>query len=127
VSDRFTNVEQALQQWRQGNDIKSVTEKWSTQEWLHFLHNLPDTLSLKELQQLDTLGGFTASGNAEIFDAWGVIAIRNQYEPAYPAIREFLIHTGRRKFLTPLYTEMLKTEEGKTFARSVYEEARPNY
>lgn len=127
VSDRFTNVEQALQQWRQGNDIKSVTEKWSTQEWLHFLHNLPDTLSLKELQQLDALGGFTASGNAEIFDAWGVIAIRNQYEPAYPAIREFLIHTGRRKFLTPLYTEMLKTEEGKTFARSVYEEARPNY
>lgn len=126
-SDRFTKVEQALQQWQQGNDIKPLTGKWTTQEWLHFLNSLPHALTRDEMQQLDALGGFTASGNAEIFDAWGVIALRNNYQPAFARIREFLIHTGRRKFLTPLYTEMIKTEEGKTFARSVYEEARPNY
>lgn len=126
-SDRFTKVEQALQQWQQGNDIKSSTEKWTTHEWLHFLNSLPDSLSLNEMQPLDAMGGFTTSGNAEIFAAWAVLAIKHEYEPAFAAIREFLIHTGRRKFLTPLYTEMIKSETGKDFANAVYETARPNY
>lgn len=126
-SDRFAKVENALREWKDGANITSMTQNWTTQEWLHFLNSLPDSLSPTDMQKLDSLGGFTSTGNAEIFDAWGVIAIRNNYEPAFPAIREFLVHTGRRKFLTPLYKEMIKTEEGKAFARSVYEEARPNY
>jgi leukotriene A-4 hydrolase/aminopeptidase len=126
-SDRFSKVEEAVRLWQHDDDVKSLAEKWSTQEWLHFLHSLPASLSSSEMKQLDNLGNFTATGNAEIFDAWAVIAVRNNYEPAFASIREFLIHTGRRKFLTPIYTEMIKTEQGKAFARSVYEDARPNY
>ncbi|MBC7759255.1 MAG: leukotriene A4 hydrolase C-terminal domain-containing protein, partial [Phormidesmis sp. FL-bin-119] len=34
---------------------------------------------------------------------------------------------GRRKFLMPLYKEMVKTPEGKEWAKRIYSKARPNY
>jgi hypothetical protein len=76
---------------------------------------------------LDDFGNFTASGNAEIIAEWSVAAIRSKYENAYPKIESFLINTGRRKFLTPLYEEMVKTDEGKIMAKKIYAQARPNY
>jgi hypothetical protein len=106
---------------------KTVTNDWSTHEWLHFLKNLPVKLSPKQMESLDSFGHFTASANAEIVVAWGVISIRNHYEKMQPKIESFLIHTGRRKFLSPLYNELVKTEEGRERARSIYEKARPNY
>lgn len=128
VSDRFAKVDAALAQWKAGNAITgSTTSSWSTHEWLHFLKNLPDTLSPGQMTALDELGKFTASGNSEIITAWGVIAIRNHYEKAYPKIETFLINTGRRKFLMPLYSELIKTPEGKKRAVSIYSKARPNY
>ena len=42
-------------------------------------------------------------------------------------LEDFLIHTGRRKFLNPLYNELAKTDEGLQRARSIYKKARPNY
>jgi hypothetical protein len=34
---------------------------------------------------------------------------------------------GRRKFVVPLYKELIKTPEGKTWAKAIYEKARGNY
>ena len=34
---------------------------------------------------------------------------------------------GRRKFLRPLYTELVKTEAGRERARAIYARARPRY
>ena len=79
------------------------------------------------MKVLDTFGHFTASGNAEITTQWLVKVIRHQYSPAYRKLEEFLIHTGRRKFLVPLYTELLETEEGRQRAIEIYRKARPNY
>jgi leukotriene-A4 hydrolase len=45
----------------------------------------------------------------------------------YPVIESFLINTGRRKFLSPIYTEMIKTPEGRVRAKAIYQKARPNY
>lgn len=127
-SDRFKKVDQLLASWKTEKSLdKSVGVAWSTHEWLHFLKNLPDTLSSDQMKALDNFGNFTASGNAEIIAAWGVISIRNQYDKMMPEIESFLIHTGRRKFLSPLYGELIKTEEGKLQAREIYKKARPNY
>jgi leukotriene-A4 hydrolase len=127
-STRFDKVDQVIAAWKSAKTFKnSVARDWSTHEWLHFLKNLPDTLSQQEMEAIDNFGNFTKSGNAEIIAAWGVIAIRNKYEKMYPAIETFLINTGRRKFLSPLYSEMIKTPEGKQRAKVIYEKARPNY
>ena len=65
--------------------------------------------------------------NAEIAFTWFEQCIANQYEYAYPALSEFLVHVGRRKFLTPLYTALAGTESGMLVARAIYKQARPNY
>ncbi|MDQ2657916.1 MAG: leukotriene A4 hydrolase C-terminal domain-containing protein, partial [Bacteroidota bacterium] len=127
-SERFRKVNQVITAWKAEKKLdKSTGNDWSTHEWLHFLKNLPDDLSPDQMQELDRFGSFTASGNSEITTAWGVIAIRNDYKKMWPRIEEFLIHTGRRKFLSPLYNELIKSEEGKQRAVAIYKKARPNY
>jgi len=125
---RFRKVDEVIAQWTatQKADI-TVTKAWSTHEWLHFLKNLPTPLSQQQLKALDALGQFTNSGNSEILTAWGTLAIQHNYTAAYPNIEKFLINTGRRKFLMPLYTEFIKTESGKKLAMEIYSKARPNY
>jgi len=127
-SERFATVDRILASWQAEKRLdKSAAKDWSTHEWLHFLKNLPEELSPAQMEAVDNFGNFTASGNAEIVTAWGVIAIRNDYERMEPKIEEFLINTGRRKFLSPLYNELIKTEQGKQKAREIYRRARPNY
>jgi leukotriene-A4 hydrolase len=127
-SNRFKKVDEVIADWKTKKTFsKGISKDWSTHEWLHLLKNLPDTLSQRQMEDLDNFGNFTKSGNAEIISAWGVIAIRNKYQKMYPAIETFLVNTGRRKFLTPLYKEMIKTEEGRKRAKAIYEKARPNY
>ena len=127
-SDRFENVDTYLARWRKGERLdRTNTKDWSTHEWLHFLKNLPDTLTTTEMKELDTFGRFTVSGNSEITTQWLVTAIRHQYTPAYAKLEEFLINTGRRKFLVPLYNELVKTPDGKQRAIEIYRRARPNY
>ena len=128
VSLRFQKVDQLLASWKTEKKLdKSLTRDWSSHEWLHFLRNLPAQLSKEQMAAIDNFGNFTSSGNSEIIAEWGVISIRNNYDKMLPRIEDFLIHTGRRKFLSPLYNEFMKTDEGKHLARDIYRKARPNY
>jgi len=61
-----------------------------------------------------------------LFD-WLRIAIRNHYEPAMPALEHFLTSQGRRKFLRPLYEDLMAADWGKPLAKKIYAEARPLY
>lgn len=127
-SKRFQQVDKTLAAWRAEQFFdESISLEWSTHEWLHFLNNLPGELTPSRMKALDHFGKFTSSGNPEIISAWGVIAIRNNYEEMFPVIESFLINTGRRKFLSPLYQELLKSSEGRKRASAIYEKARPNY
>ncbi|WP_254153034.1 M1 family metallopeptidase [Chryseosolibacter indicus] len=127
-SDRFKKVDVVIAGWNAEQNLdKSKAGDWTTQEWLHFLKNLPDTLSQQQMQSIDNFGKFTQSGNAEIISAWSVIAIRNNYQRMDPVIEAFLINTGRRKFLGPIYNELIKTEQGKQKAKVIYSKARSNY
>jgi hypothetical protein len=55
------------------------------------------------------------------------MAIASDYAPAYPRLEQFLTSMGRRKFLKPLYEELVKTPEGKKRAQAIYRKARPTY
>ena len=134
VSDRFDGVNQVLNLLTEGGQIKDVfaehdagAKQWSTHEWLHFLRHLPDELSKDQMKTLDGLMRFSESGNSEILAAWFQHVIKHQYEPSYGQLEDFLVNTGRRKFLMPLYGEMVKSENGKKRAVDIYKKARPNY
>lgn len=125
----FARVEEQAKSWATGaTAAKGLrTQDWSTQEWQHFLEELPEDLSAARMAELDKALGFTKRGNSEIIFQWLQLAIRHRYEPAYPRLEEFLTSQGRRKFLKPLYEELVKTPEGKERARRIYAKARPTY
>lgn len=99
----------------------------SANEQLYLIKVLPADINTKDMADMDKEFGFTTSGNAELNSAWYVLAIRHQYQAAYPAIENFLNHVGRRKFLIPLYKEMASSTSGKEWAKKIYKKARPNY
>lgn len=128
-SEAFTTIETQAKQWIDGQltEKKLETSRWSYHEWQHFLRSLPTPLSEERMSQLDAAFHFSQSGNAEIVQQWLLMAIRNDYSPAYPKLEEFLVSVGRRKFLRPLYAELAKTEGGRRRALSIYRKARPGY
>jgi hypothetical protein len=127
-SDAFTRVESEAKRFLGGTPATSLaTRNWTTQEWQHFLGALPEQLGAAQLADLDRAFKLSSSGNSEILFAWLRVAIRNHYEPAMPALERFLTTMGRRKFLRPLYEDLMKTDWGKVEARRIYAQARPLY
>ena len=128
-SDAFVKVAVFAKDWEQGKTkLAAIPARgWSTQEWLHFLTALPETLDGKKMAALDAAFHFTKTGNSEILDQWLLMAIRNHYGPADARLKSFLIEVGRRKYIKPLYQELAKTPEGKERAREIYKTARTGY
>jgi hypothetical protein len=58
---------------------------------------------------------------------WLRLGIQHGYAAGDAALRRFLTDVGRRKFLEPLYREMVKTPAGKTRALKIYATARGRY
>jgi aminopeptidase N len=125
---RFTAVDQQVTAFRNGTAPSQLqTRNWSTQEWLRFLRALPDTMSTQQMTALDQAFNFTRSGNSEILFEWFRSAIRNRYEPAMPALERFLTTQGRRKFIAPLFQDLMDSGWGAARAREIYGRARPTY
>jgi leukotriene-A4 hydrolase len=128
-SDAFALVEGQATAWQKGGTTlaRIPFASWSTHERLHFLKSLPENLDKGRMAELDSAFQLTRSGNSEIIFQWLVMAIRNRYEAAYPRLEEFLTSIGRRKFIKPLYEELVKTPEGRERALTIYRRARPTY
>ena len=125
---RFEAVDQQVSAFRDGTAPAQLsTAEWSTQEWLRFLRALPDTMSASQMASLDSAFDLTGSGNSEVLFVWLRAAIRNRYEPAMPALERFLTSQGRRKFIAPLYQDLMDSGWGAAKAREIYSRARPTY
>lgn len=128
VSEKFNTIDSLQKNWlKEGNTNELKNNITSTNQKLYFINTLPASITLQQMNMLDKEFGFTASGNAEIQCAWFTLAVEKNYKPAYPAMENFLIHVGRRKFLTPIYKALIQTPEGKVLAKNIYAKARPNY
>jgi leukotriene-A4 hydrolase len=127
-SEKFAAIEQQVTAWKNGGAASAIqTKDWSTQEWLHFLRALPDTIPVARMAELDSALHLSSSGNSEILFQWLRMSIRNRYEAAFPALERFLKSQGRRKYIAPLYAELAKTDWGKAMAMKIYRQARPTY
>jgi hypothetical protein len=128
-SERFAAVEATAKTWAAGGSLPQagVTADWTTQEWLRFLRTLPRELSSSQMGALAEAFQLTASPNAEIAHQWLLMAVRNGYEPAFGRLEEFLIGVGRRKFVKPLFEELVKTPEGLARAEVLFGKARSGY
>lgn len=129
-SDRFVKVDDKIAMIKDDKTPSQLNvdeEKWTTHEWLHFINNLPKDLTTGEMKALDDKFGFKNSGNSEILAAWFVASVEREYWEVLPEMEYFLVHVGRRKFLSPIYKALSETEKGKEIALEIYTKARPNY
>jgi leukotriene-A4 hydrolase len=128
ASSAFQPVDDARTAWLGGKVApKKFGLNWVSQQWLYFLDNMPAALSAKQLGDLDQAYGFTRSQNDEIERSWLDLVIRNNYQPAYARLEEYLKTIGRRKLIVPLYADLMKTPSGTAFAKRVFAKARPGY
>ncbi len=128
-SDAFTRVDDQRSAWLAGDTAAAdiTTQDWTVHEWLYFLNNLPRELSDEQLAELDSAFALTDSTNNEIAHSWLMLAVHNEYQPAYDRLYAYLVNIGRNKLVKPLYRELSKTPQGKAFAAKAFAEARPGY
>lgn len=126
---RFGVVDSARLAWLGTGQLPpdAITKAWTSQEWVHFIESLPDTLTLNQLAQLDGAYAFTGTMNGEIAQRWYPLAVRSGYTQANDAIAAFLKRIGRRKLIMPTYNALVQTEAGLALAKQVFAEAKPGY
>jgi leukotriene A-4 hydrolase/aminopeptidase len=129
ASDAFVKIEAQAKNYIGGKIAanKIQTRAWTTQEWLHFLKSLPQDLGVKRMAELDRAFNLTNRGNSEIAFQWLMMSIKNDYSTAYQRLEEFLTTIGRRKFVRPLFAELVKMPEGTKRAVAIYTKARSGY
>lgn len=98
-------------------------EGWCTQEWLLWLRDLDADAG--RMADWDRQWGFTASRNSEIAAQWLAMAARCGYEAANERIEDFLRCVGRRKFVEPIYRELVSRDAAR--ARQIYSSAKAGY
>jgi aminopeptidase N len=128
VSMRFKMVEDQAEASLK-NNLPGFPEvkDWSSHEWLHYLRKLEGQASPNLLQKLDKRFSFCKSHNSEILFQWLLIALKAGYDPALETTEDFLIHTGRRKFVLPLYKVLCQSVTGKDLAKRIFATASPGY
>ena len=128
-SGKFSTVNAARIAWSGSGQLPNpmVTDAWTTQEWVHFLEGMPDTLKPEQLKQLDEAYKFTGTANGEIAMRWYPLAERSGYADARAAMGAFLERVGRRKLIMPVYKALVATPGGLEFAKQVFAKAKPGY
>ena len=127
ISTDFNNIDEIQKTWRR-TGVKGLSQKIkSTNEKQHFIDYLPKDLTVQEMADIDKEFNFTNGGNFVVRRQWFIQAIQHQYKAAYPAIEHFLTSYSRTGSLTTLYKEMIKTPEGKIWAKGIYAKAKAGY
>ncbi|MXO03691.1 hydrolase/aminopeptidase [Flavobacterium sp. HBTb2-11-1] len=126
-SAEFDAIDAIQKSWRE-TGVAGLSKKiTTTAEKQHFIDHLPADITAKEMEAIDKEFNFTKGGNFIIKRQWFVQAIRHQYKAADPAIEQFLIGSSRTGSVMMLYKEMVKTPEGKVWAKKVFDKAKSGY
>ena len=125
----FAEVDQAVAAFKTGaQPAADVWTRWTTDEKLRFLTRLDKKQPAERLAALDGAFKLSSAGNNEVRFAFLTLAVANRFDPAVPALEQFLLVQGRRKFVRPLITSLAEDKSwGRPIAVRVYAKARPQY
>ncbi len=128
-SDALNKVDEQREAWLSGKSkLEALPAKqWNVHEWQHFFENMPASATLQQVQALDARYKLSATHNAIIASAWFRVAIAHGDKPALPAVQHYLGSVGRMRLITPLYRELIKTPEGRTYAEQTYAKVKSGY
>jgi hypothetical protein len=124
----FAEVDAAVESFESGTLPSANWAKWTTDERLRFLNKIDRQQPAERLAALDNAFNLSRAGNNELRFAFLTLAVANRFDPAVPALEEFLTMQGRRKFVRPLITALAEDAQwGRPIAVRVYAKARPGY
>lgn len=129
TSDVFKLVQENMNAWF-SNDIKLrkiPTNRWTVHEWLYFINNLPNDISISKLESLDHQFKLTQSTNNEIAHAWLLLNINRNNPTVNSRLEDYMVSIGRRKLIVPLYKALLRDPKRLAFTKAIYKKARPGY
>ena len=106
----------------------TITEDWTTLEWVHFIRNFPETMTADDMARFDDAFDLSNASNSHIAMVWFEQAINKDYHGnnVDQNIENFLINVGRRWYVNTLFKAFEnngKTEE----ALAIYKKSRANY
>ena len=125
----FSEVDAAVAAFASGAQPRAdAWARWTTDEKLRFLTRIARKQPAQRLAALDQAFRLSTAGNNEVRFAFLDLAVTNRFDPAVPALEQFLTIQGRRKFVRPLLTKLAEdTAWGRPIAERVYARARPLY
>ena len=127
-SEALAAVDAQVATWKNAGATSALqTTKWSTQEWLHFLRALPETVPSARLTELDRAFAFSQSGNSEILFAWLKIAIRESLSAGVSRAREVPALAGAPQIHRAPVRGSGEDGLGRKMAIDIYRRARPTY
>jgi leukotriene-A4 hydrolase len=125
----FAAVDSAVEAFKSGKLPSSAAwNSWTTDERLRFLTRIDKKQPADKLTDLDRNFSLSRSGNSELRFAFLTLAVNNRFDPAVPALEEFLTIQGRRKFVRPLITALAADSKwGRPIAARIYAKTRASY
>jgi hypothetical protein len=130
VSDKFQKVEEAIAAWEQGtiSEKELCMKDWNIQQKIHFIRNIPASISIEKFTALDNACNFSKATNSYIAMVWFEQAINHNYHSneVDEQIENFLMIVGRRWYVSTIF-KALKNNDRLEEAKRIYDKARPNY
>jgi aminopeptidase N len=128
TSPRLAGLDAQRDAWLKGElaTASLATKNWIAIEWMHFLNDIDGKAGAAQLKELDQAFGLAKSGNNEVAYRFYLASVKAGYDVRAP-LKSFLLSVGRKKFVVPLYTALLKNPADRDWALALYKEARPRY
>jgi aminopeptidase N len=126
-SDKMEKVKATAVDWssRKKKTSQVSWSEWSYQEKVYFLNEI-EVENIDRMSELDKAFSISNTNNNEVLFSWLMRAVKIKYTASYPRLEEFLTTVGRRKFVAPLYEELVATDQ-IPLAKDIYAKARPSY
>ena len=127
-SPRLAALDAKRDAWLRGElpTVDLDAKNWIALEWMHFLNDIDTKANAAQLKELDEVYGLRTSQNNEIAFRFYLASVNAGYNVRDP-LNTFLMQVGRKKFVLPLYSAMLKNPSETGWAKSLYLKARPRY
>ncbi|HEY1149902.1 MAG TPA: M1 family metallopeptidase [Pseudoduganella sp.] len=127
-SPRLAALDAKRDAWLKGElpAVELEAKNWIALEWMHFLNDIDGKANAAQLKELDETYGLRSSQNNEIAFRFYLASVNAGYNVRDP-LNTFLMQVGRKKFVLPLYSAMLKNPSETGWAKSLYLKARPRY
>ncbi|MES2263904.1 MAG: M1 family metallopeptidase [Pseudomonadota bacterium] len=128
VSARLGRLDAQRDAWLKGElpTANLDNKNWIAIEWMHFLNDIDGKATAAQLKELDQAFSLAKSGNNEVAFRFYLDSVKAGYD-VRAALNTFLMSVGRKKFVLPLYTALLKNPADREWALALYKQARQRY